>query len=278
VWSFELRYFDPTEVATAAAELESLGYTAAWLPDVGGDLFTPFGNLLSATSTMTIASGVLNVWHHTPAEVGTWWHGLPEEQRDRVLIGVGVSHGPLIGDAWGRPLAVMQEYLDGLDAAGVPKERRCLAALGPRMLELARDRSAGAHPYLGTPEHTAFARSILGDDAGLFVEQGVVFETDATKARAVARATLDGYAALPNYVNNWRRCGIEDADIEARSDRLVDALVAWGDADAINERVEAHRAAGADHVCVQVLNERGAPMNRAAWRALAPGPGGALSR
>ena len=269
VWSFELRYFEPPEAGGAAVELESLGYTAAWLPDVGGDLFTAMDNVLDATSTMTIASGILNVWYHTTAEVGEWCNRLPDDQRHRVLLGIGISHGPLIGERWRRPLAVMGEYLDGLDAIGIPTEQRCVAALGPKMLGLARDRSSGAHPYLVTPEHTEFARSILGD-AGLFVEQGVVFETDADKARQIARDALDGYVGLPNYVNNWKRFGFTYDDIATKSDRFVDALVAWGDADAINERIDSHHKAGADHVCIQVLNERGAPMNHAAWRALAP--------
>ena len=270
MWSFELRHFDPAEVADAAGELEALGYSALWIPDIGGPVFEALDRLLAATSTLTVATGILNVWKHTPADVGRWWSGLAADAQARLLLGIGISHAPLIGDSWGRPLAVMQEYLDGLDAAGLPAEHRCLAALGPKMLGLARARSAGAHPYLVTPEHTALARAALGD-AGLFVEQGVVFETDPEIARSIARGTLDGYCGLPNYVNNWKRLGFTDDDVETRSDRLVDALVAWGDADTINERIAAHRAAGADHVCVQVHNAPGAPMNRDAWRALAPG-------
>src|SRR5256885_2235222 len=140
-------------------------------------------------------------------------------------------------------------------------ELRFLAALGPKMLGLARDRSAGAHPYLVTPEHTAQARSILGG-AGLFVEQGVVYETDADRAREVARGALDGYCGLPNYVNNWKRLGFTDDDVATRSDRLVDAPIAWGDADAINERIAAHYETGADHLCVQSHNPPASPMNR----------------
>jgi probable F420-dependent oxidoreductase len=271
VWSFELRYSDATEVADAAAELEQLGYRAAWVPDVGGDLFSALDNLLGATSTITIASGILNVWFHTPAEVEAWWQRLSADRRARVLLGIGVSHGQFIGEKWRHPLAVMNEYLDGLDAAGVDREQRCLAALGPKMLELARDRSAGAHPYLVTPEHTAHARSILGD-AGLFVEQGVVFSRDAEEARGIARNAIAGYTDLPNYVNNWKRFGLTGDDIANRSDRFVDTLVVWGDADAIGERVDEHHRAGADHVCIQVLSPPGAPMNREAWRALAPAP------
>jgi probable F420-dependent oxidoreductase len=269
VWSGELRFGDAAEAAALAAELESIGYAAAWLPDLGGDLFGPFSNLLDATTTMTIASGVCNVWHHPPAEVGEWWAGLPDDQRARVMLGIGISHGPLIGETYGRPLATMAEYLDGLDAAGVPEEHRCIAALGPKMLELARDRTAGSHPYLVPPEHTAYARSVLGDDKGLYVEQGVVLETDADAAREIARNAVAFYLTLPNYVNNWKRLGYTDDEIQGCSDRFVDEIFVWGDRDAIHERLAAHIAAGADHVCIQALT---APEGSAAdtWRALRP--------
>ena len=269
VWSGELRFGDAAEAAALAAELESIGYTAAWIPDLGGDLFGPFSNLLGATSTLTIASGIMNVWHHPPAEVGEWWAGLPADQRSRVMLGVGISHGPLIGEQYGRPLATMAEYLDGLDAVGIPQEQRCIAALGPKMLELARERTKGSHPYLVPPEHTAFARSVLGDAAGLYVEQGVVLETDADAAREIARNAVAFYLTLPNYVNNWKRLGYTDDEIQGCSDRFIDEIFVWGDADTIRERVDAHLAAGADHVCIQALT---APEGSAAatWRALRP--------
>ena len=269
VWSGELRFGDAAEAAALAAELESIGYTAARIPDLGGDLFGPFSNLLGATSTLTIASGIMNVWHHPPAEVGEWWAGLPADQRSRVMLGVGISHGPLIGEQYGRPLATMAEYLDGLDAVGIPQEQRCIAALGPKMLELARERTKGSHPYLVPPEHTAFARSVLGDAAGLYVEQGVVLETDADAAREIARNAVAFYLTLPNYVNNWKRLGYTDDEIQGCSDRFIDEIFVWGDADTIRERVDAHLAAGADHVCIQALT---APEGSAAatWRALRP--------
>jgi probable F420-dependent oxidoreductase len=271
VWSGELRYGDAADAAADVAALERWGYTAAWIPDVGGPLFDAFDNLLGATDKMTIASGICNVWHHPPDEVGAWWHELPAAHRDRVMLGIGISHGPLIGESYGRPLATMTEYLDGLDATGVPLEHRCIAALGPKMLELARDRTAGSHPYLGTPEHTAFARSILGAGKGLYVEQGVVLETDAEKARTVAREAVAFYLTLPNYVHNWKRFGFSDDEIQQCTDRFVDEVFVWGDADAIDERLDAHRAAGADHVCIQVLGAAAAlGGNRAVWEALAP--------
>jgi probable F420-dependent oxidoreductase len=269
VWSSELRYGDPAETSDAAAELEALGYTALWIPDVGGDLFGAMDRLLDATATVVVASGVLNVWAQEAASVVAWWERLADANRRRVMLGLGVSHAPIVGEQWGRPIDMMSSYLDELDAGGVPVDRRCLAALGPKMLALARDRTAGAHPYLVTPEHTARAREILGD-ALLAVEQGVVLERDRERARALARQTVDGYSALPNSGRSWKRLGFSDEDVEQRSDRLVDALIATGDVDEIYARVDAHRSAGADHVCIQVINEPGAPMDRAAWRALAP--------
>lgn len=282
IWSGELRYGgggvaagarggdDGSEIREAVAELESLGYSAVWIPDVGGDVFGALQRLLDATGTITVATGILNVWMHEPAEVASFRAGLAEAQRARLLLGLGVSHGALIGDKWGRPLDVMRTYLDGLDQHGMPAGERCLAALGPRMLELAGARTAGAHPYLGTPEHTARARQALGSGPLLAPEQGVVLETDPDGARAVARQALGMYASLPNYSNNWRRLGMTEEDISSLSDRLVDALVVWGDEQTIAARVREHRDAGADHVCVQVLSTPGGPMPREQWRRLAP--------
>jgi probable F420-dependent oxidoreductase len=275
IWAADLRYGqgegDPdAAIREAAAELEALGYTAAWIPDIGGDVFGPLARLLDATSTMTVATGILNVWMQAAPDAAAFRAGLAEPQRRRLLLGLGVSHGALIGDKWAKPIDVMTSYLDALDAESFPPEGRCLAALGPRMLSLAAARSAGAHPYLVTPEHTGRARAALGAGALLAPEQGVVLERDAGEARAVARANLGMYSALPNYANNWRRLGFSEEDVSELSDRLVDALVAWGDAETIARRVQEHRDAGADHVCVQVLGPPGAPMPRPAWRELAP--------
>ena len=274
VWAHELRYGDPAEIADLAAELEGLGFSALWVPDVGGDLFGSLDTLLAATSSIVIATGILNVWMHTPAETGAWRAGLAADDQARLLLGIGISHASFIdaheGMSWDKPLSTMRTYLDGLDAGGVPREARCLAALGPKMLELARDRSAGAHPYLVTPEHTVLARQTMGPDALLAVEQGVVLDTDPESAREVARNALSIYATLPNYTNNWKRLGFTDEDVENLSDRLVDEVVAWGDVDDLADRVEAHRDAGADHVCVQLLGAPGAPVDREAWRRLAP--------
>jgi probable F420-dependent oxidoreductase len=278
VWSGELRYGDAGEKREAAAELQELGYTAAWIPDVGGDVFGALRELLDATTTLVAATGILNLWMHSASEVGEGFAGLEADAAGRTLLGIGVSHHLLIDQTrpgeYTRPLAKTRAYLDELDATSpsVPSDRRVLAALGPKMLGLARDRAGGAHPYLVTPEHTAVARAELGDGPLLAPEQHVVLETDGDKARAVAREGLTVYLQLPNYVNNWRRLGFTEDDFaDGGSDRLVDHVVVWGDEAAIAARVQAHFDAGADHVCIQTIT--GADRTdfpRAEWRALAP--------
>ena len=264
IWSVALRYGDPDEIPGAAAEVESLGYTAVWIPDFGDDVFAALDRLLRATSTLAVATGVMNVWRQTPGATNAWWNGLSADHQARVMLGLGVSHRPLIGETWAKPLATMEAFLDALD---VPKEHRCLAALGPKMQGLARERAAGAHPYLVTPEHTATARAAMGPGVLVAVEQGVVLDTDADTARAVVRQELSRYALLPNYTNNWKRVGFSDEDVNSLSDRLVDGLFAWGDVDAIAARVAEHRAAGADHVCLQVVP--GGSIHRDTWKSLA---------
>ena len=276
IWSGALRYGDPGQIADAASELEDLGYSALWVPDVGGDLFAAVEVLLGATRSVTIATGILNLWMHTPEETAARHARMSTEHGDRFLVGIGVSHAPLIDAGqpgrYGRPLAAMAEYLDGLDAAAqpLPRARRVLAALGPKMLELARTRAAGAHPYNVTAEHTAAVRAALGPDALVLPEQAVALTTDPAEARRLGRAHLEIYLGLPNYTNNLRRLGFGDEDLSGGgSDRLVDALVAWGDESAIRARVDEHRAAGADHVCIQALSDQ-TPFPLDAWRRLAP--------
>ena len=273
-----LRYGEPGPAAEAAAELESLGYSALWIPDVGGDLFGSLANLLGATSTVTIATGILNVWMHTADDAAAAHARLTAEHGPRYLCGIGISHRPFIDmvnapGTYTKPVDTMAAYLDGLDAASTPLAvaDRMLAALGPKMLELARTRTAGTHPYLVTPELTAMARAGIGPDGLVASEVGVVLETDPAKAREIARLHLQTYLALPNYANNWKRHGFTDDDIaNGGSDRLVDALIGWGDEAAIAARVQKHRDAGADHVCVQVLTSdpRALPVDE--WRTLAP--------
>jgi probable F420-dependent oxidoreductase len=283
LWSGELRYGDPGEAAAAATELEELGYKALWIPDVSGDIFTPVNNLLGATKNTIIATGILNLWMTTPADTAEGYAAAVAEHGDRLMIGIGVSHQLLIDGAkapgtYEKPLSAMREFLDGLDALpndGVPKSNRMLAALGPKMLELAATRTRGTHPDLITPEYTAQIRATIGEGPLIAAEQGVVLETDPEKARAVAREGLAGYLMLPNYTNNMKRFGFTDDDVNnGGSDRLVDALIAWGDEETIAERVTAHYEAGADHVCVQVLRSGsgigGGATPLEEWRRLAP--------
>jgi probable F420-dependent oxidoreductase len=279
IWSGGLRYGDAGEAVEAAAELESLGYSALWIPDAGGDLFASIERLLGATTGITVATGILNLWMHTPEETAEAYAGFTDVHGDRLLIGIGVSHAPLIDAAvepgrYRTPLASTAGFLDGLDAAvrPLPPDRRVLAALGPKMLELARQRTAGTHPYNVTPDHTAAAREALGPDALVLPEQAVALESDPSRARALGRAHLLHYFSLPNYVNNYRRLGFGEEDFaDGGSDRLIDALVAWGDEDSIRKRIDLHRAAGADHVCIQVLTDATAPgLPLAQWRQLAP--------
>ena len=277
IWSANLRYGDAAQAAEIAAELEGLGYSTLWIPDVGGDLWTPLDNLLSATTNATIATGILNLWMHTPEETASNHASLVGKYGRRFLCGIGISHQPFIDmvnspGTYQKPVATMASYLDGLDAAEAPlaPSDRVLAALGPKMLELARERTAGTHPYLVTPELTAKARAGIGADKLVASEQAVVLETDPAAARAIARTHLRSYLALPNYANNWRRQGFTDEDIaDGGSDRLVDALVVWGDESAIAARVQEHRDAGADHVCVQVLTADPREFPRDQWRRLA---------
>jgi probable F420-dependent oxidoreductase len=272
VWAMELAWGEAGAVAEAAAEIEALGFGAIWIPGGhGGDVLLAMSRLLAATKRITIASGIINIWRNEPAAIGAWWRGLSADHQSRTMLGLGVGHAPAIVE-YRKPLSKMQEYLDELDAEGIPADHRCLAALGPKMIELSRDRSAGAHPYLITPKHTAEARQLLGPGALLAPEQGVIFETDPAKARRIAREALTIYMRLPNYVNNWRRLGFNEADVTGPSDTLLDALFAWGDVAPIAERARAHLAAGADHVCLQVVtgapNRDPAPV-REAWRQIA---------
>lgn len=277
IWSSGIRYGDRGQALDAAAEIEHLGYTAIWLPDIGGDLFEVVEAVLRATSTITVATGILNLWMHEASETAERHHAFVEEFGHRVLFGIGISHAPLIDatveGGYSRPLATTRAYLDAIDAQPipVPADERLLAALGPKMLELAGTRAGGTHPYLSTPVHTARARAALGPDRLVAPEQGVVLETDPAEARRIARIHLSTYLALPNYSNNWLRLGFTEDDLlDGGSDRLVDALVAWGDEVKILERVQEHRDAGADHVCVQVLGEDRVEFPLDAWRALAP--------
>jgi probable F420-dependent oxidoreductase len=275
VWSAQLRYGDPGSIAEIAAELDELGYRALWIPDVGGDVLGAVELLLGSTRSAAIATGILNIWMHEPDEVAGRRASWSDDWQRRFLLGLGVSHAPLIDHGnpgrYTKPYSKMVDYLDGLDAAGepVPPGARVLAALRPRMLGLARDRTAGIHPYFVPPEHVERARGVVGPDAMIGVELAVVLDTNPSSARVTARRHTTIYTTLPNYTNNLRTFGYADDDFaDGGSDRLVDAIVAWGDLDAVARRVAAMRDAGADHVCVQVIRADD-ETPRTEWRELA---------
>ena len=249
------------------AELESLGYGALWL---GGspslDEARPF---LEAGGTMTIATGILNVWRHEPADVAAGHAALREAFGDRFLLGIGIGH-PEATSEYTKPLTTMRAFLDGLDAAPtpVPPDERILAALGPKMLRLGAERSLGAHPYFAPVEHTRFAREHVGPEKLVAPEVAVVVEPDPETARQLAREYAGYYLGRSNYTRNLERFGFGERDFAGGgSDRLIDVLIPHGSADAIAEAVRAHLDAGADHVCLQPVGHGPAPFED--YRALA---------
>jgi probable F420-dependent oxidoreductase len=236
-----------------AVEIEKLGYGAVW---VGG---SPAGDLnyvdpiLEATDTLQVATGIINVWTADAAEVADAYHRVEAAHPGRFLLGIGIGH-PEHTEEYRKPYDVLVEYLDALDLAKVPTSRMVVAALGPKVLRLSAQRSAGAHPYLTTPEHTGQARNIIGNTVYLAPEHKVVLTTDAEEARAIGRETVDFYLDLSNYLNNWKRLGFTDDDVaKPGSDKLIDAVVAHGTPEAIAARLTEHLDAGADHVSIQVL-------------------------
>ena len=259
------------EAAAFAKRVEAWGYGALWTPEaVGREVFSASAWLLANTTRLIVASGIANIYARDSFAAAAAQKGLNEQSGDRFLLGLGVSHIPLVKDMrqheYGKPVATMRAYLEGMAAAPyksvAPRSppQTVLAALGPKMLELASERADGAHPYNVPPEHTREAREIIGTNKLLCVEQAAILETDGSRARALARQFLDIYMGLPNYVNNWRRLGFSDPDFAAGgSDRLIDAVVAWGDEKAIRKRIDEHWQAGADHVCVQAIGAGGRP-------------------
>ncbi|ORW21788.1 LLM class F420-dependent oxidoreductase [Mycolicibacter nonchromogenicus] len=247
VWTFG----SPTP--EQAAEIERLGYGAIW---VGGSPAADLAfvePLLAATSSLQVATGIVNIWSAPAAQVAESYHRIEAAYPGRFLLGIGVGH-PEATAEYRSPYRALIDYLDVLDEAAVPTSRRVLAALGPKVLELAAQRSAGAHPYLTTPEHTASARDLVGPSVFLAPEHKVVLSTDAAAAREAGREAVGFYLRLSNYVNNWRRLGFSDRDVSAPgSDRLIDAVVAHGTAEQIAARLGEHLEAGADQVTIQVL-------------------------
>jgi len=255
------------------AEVEALGYGAIWVGgSPGGDL-SVVENLLALTDHIAVATGIVNVWQDDAATIGADYHRIAARYPGRFLLGLGIGH-PEATTEYRRPYAKLVGYLDQLDEIRVPADGRVLAALGPRVLALAAGRSAGAVPYLVTPEHTRQARQILGAGPLLAPEQKVVLETDPERARAIARPRVQNpYLGLTNYVSNLRRLGWADADLAGGgSDALIDALVVHGDAQALGRGVTAHLDAGADHVAVQVLGSDPRPALRALAGSLGLAP------
>jgi len=281
IWTAQLDYQPAAKAKEVAAELEQLGFGAIWFPEsTGREALTNAGLLLGATNRIVIATGIANIYARDAVTMAAGQKTLAEAYPRRFLLGLGVSHLPLVeqirGHSYGKPVATMRAYLDKMDRApyrAVPpsvNSIRVLAALGPQMLRLAAERVQGAHPYFVPPEHTAQARELLGSDRLLAVEQAIVLESDAVKAREIARAHTSRYLMLPNYVNNLRRLGFTDrAFMNGGSDRLVDGIVAWGDMTAVIDRVRAHQSAGADHVCVQALPSEPQELPMSQWRELA---------
>jgi len=280
IWYGGIDALATPDAQRAAQVVEELGFGALWVAEaVGRDPFVSSSILLGATSTLALATGIANIYARDAMTMVAGQKTLAEAFPNRFLLGLGVSHGHLVAGVrkhdYSKPYSYMVEYLDRMDKAlfmarGPEADPgRLLAALGPKMLSLAATRANGAHPYFTTPEHTAIARQEMGADALLAPEQMVVLGTDADEARRIARAGMKIYLGLPNYWNNLVRLGFTDEDrADGGSDRLVDAIVAWGTPDQIAERVAQHHAAGADHVCVQVLQD-GSAMPEQQWRDLA---------
>jgi probable F420-dependent oxidoreductase len=268
IWTNQLENFPAAKVQEGVAELEELGFGALWFGEsTGREALTTAGLLLAGTKRMVIATGIANIYGRDPVTMAAAQKTLAEAYPNRFLLGLGVSHVPLVeqlrGHRYEKPVATMRAYLDAMDRApyrAVPppsKAPRVLAALGPKMLRLSAERADGAHPYNTTPTHTAQARELLGSGPYLCPEQAVIFESDPAKARAIARKFLSIYLTLPNYTNNFLRLGFKDVDFSnGGSDKLVDAVIAWGNVKTVVSRVHEHHSAGADHVCVQVLTEQ----------------------
>jgi probable F420-dependent oxidoreductase len=282
VWTW-LDGLGPAEAVAFARDLEALGYSTLWLPEaIGRDPFATIGFLGGQSERLVFATGIANLYARDAVATKALANTLGNLTGGRFVLGLGVSHAHLVsgvrGHAYGKPISTMRAYLEAMEKAlyrapGPPTPVPVLlAALRPKMLALAAERAQGAHPYLVPPEHTARAREILGREAVLAPEQKVLLQTDPAKARAVARQAIAIYLGLPNYQNNLKWLGYVDRDFaDGGSDRLVDALVAWGDEDAIRARIQAHYDAGADHVCIQPIDPDGKPVpHRRVLELLAP--------
>jgi probable F420-dependent oxidoreductase len=279
LWAADFDLQPMAKAQEAIAQVEEMGYGAVWVPEaVIREPFASTALLLSATKKMVLATGIASLHARTAQTMQAGWKTLTEAFPDRFLLGIGVSHAPMVQGVhkgnYDKPYSTMVEYLDSMDngiffaAAPTTTPQRVLAALGPKMLKLAAERGAGAHPYFTPVEHTAFARETMGANALLAPELAVVLETDATKAREIARKYMTTYTRLPNYTNNLKRFGFTEEEITHQEDRLVDAIVAWGSIDSVTTAVKGHLDAGADHVCIQVLTDKPGTLPMREWQEL----------
>ncbi|MDL2335771.1 MAG: TIGR03620 family F420-dependent LLM class oxidoreductase [Chloroflexota bacterium] len=280
IWSFALQRLAARDEIDAARQFETLRYPSLWIPESLGskDAMAHAALLLAGTDRIPLATGIANIHARDPMAMANGARALGEAYPDRFVLGIGVSHAPSVemrGGDYGKPLVQMQKYIDAMDAAQYaapepnPPVPLVLAALGPKMLELAARRADGAHPYFVPVEHTPIARQHLGPEPCLATEVTAVLTTDRSAGLDIARRFAHNYLLLPNYANNLRRLGWSDTDIESESDKLIDAVVAIGDVDAIVRRVNDHLAAGADHVCVQIRAEKSTDPAVGAYRELA---------
>jgi probable F420-dependent oxidoreductase len=283
VWSFALQRMPAADAGAAVRAFEDAGYPSVWFPESVGskEVFAHSALLLGASTKAVIAPGIASIYARDPMAMAGGAKALAEAYPGRYVLGIGVSHAPSVqtrGGSYGKPIETMTAYLDAMDAASYagpePGEPvpLVLAALGPKMLELAASRADGAHPYFVPVEHTPIARAAIGNECCLAVEMTAVLSTDPATARRIGRGFARHYLALPNYANNLRRLGWADEDIVSDgSDRMIDAVVAWGDVDAIVARAKAHLDAGADHVCVQLRADSSADPVVEGFRELASG-------
>ena len=282
LWTAALDVLEVPAARDQVAALDEQGWDALWIPEAyGREAFTAASLYLAASERMTVATGIASIYGRDAVAASSAARTLEAAFPGRFVMGLGVSHAPLVermrGHEYGKPLAAMRSYLDALDAApyaaagGTEPPPRVLAALGPKMLELARDRAQGAHPYLVTPEHTASAREVLGAGPLLAVEQAVVLSDDPEVVRARAHWHLEIYTGLPNYRASWLRQGFDEDDlVRGGSDRLKAGMVVGGDEDVLRARVQAHLDAGADSVCLQVLGDSPFDVPSQDWERLAP--------
>jgi probable F420-dependent oxidoreductase len=282
IWTSTLDFAPTAHAMELAHEVEELGYGAVWLPEFAGrDLFVHLAMLLSSTSSLVGATGIANIYARDAIAMTGAAKALAETYPGRIILGLGVSHKDIVsgfrGHVYERPIEKMTGYLEAMNSApfgghrpSIPN-RRVIAALGPRMLDVARENADGAHTFLVPPEHTMFAREVLGPDALLCPEQGVVLHSDLDRATEIARSHVASYISAPSYARNLLRLGFEETDFaDGGSDRLVHRLIACGDVAAIAKRVEEHLLAGADHVALNVLHEERRGIPTSAWRELAP--------